>query len=226
MSFTYEEKYPVILEVVRKYKNKWRLDILHWMDFDDVASEVATHVYKKWNLWDQSQPLEPWVATVCSNQIRNKLRNLYTNYARPCIKCPHNLDDNACALTSNHEQCSECPLFATWIKAKKNGFDIKMPLELENHSAEVNNKVSDELDYDEVLRKLQIELKKSLPEKTYKAFEMLNLQHKDEKDVAFYLGFKARPMNSVAKQMREFKANLLMDVKRILRESDISEMWN
>ena len=226
MPFTYEEKYSIILDVVRKYKNKWRLDIIHWYDWDDVQSELLNHVYLKWEKWDQSRPLEPWVSIVCLNQIRNKLRNHYTNYARPCIKCPHNIDDHACAITPNNEQCSQCPIFAAWVKNKKSGFDIKMPLELENHAGEVNNRISDELDYSVVLEKLSGELKKHLPEKTVKAFYMLNFDGANEKDVGAYLGFKAKPFNSVSKQMKEFKAQLMADVKTIVKESDISEMLN
>lgn len=225
MPSTFEENYQEIIDVVTKYHTKWRLDILHWMDYDDVKSEVVTHVWKKWHLWDQSRPLAPWVAQVCQRQILNKLRNHYTNYARPCIKCPHNLEGNYCAVTSNHEQCSECPLYARWMESKKNGYDIKMPLELENHAAEVNNMPSDEVDYDFAIKKLSVELGKHLDEKTLRAYFMLNFEHQEDKDVAAYLGFKPRPQNSVAKQMTEFKASLFDRVREIVRESDIPEMW-
>lgn len=225
MPETFEERYQDIVDVVKKYHTKWRLDILHWMDYEDVSSEIVTHVWKKWAQWDQLRPLAPWVATICQRQILNKLRNHYTNYARPCIKCPHNLEGNHCAITKNHEQCSECPLYAKWTEAKKNGYDIKMPLELENHTSEVNNMPSDEVDYDFAIDKLTEELHKHLDEKTLRAYFMLNFEHKEDKDVAIYLGFKPRPQNSVAKQMLEFKAALFNQVREIIRESDIPEMW-
>ena len=50
MPSTFEENYQEIIDVVTKYHTKWRLDILHWMDYDDVKSEVVTHVWKKWHL--------------------------------------------------------------------------------------------------------------------------------------------------------------------------------
>ena len=225
MPSTFEENYQEILDVVKKYHTKWRLDILHWMDYEDVSAEVVAHIWKKWHLYDQTRPLGGWVAQVCHNQIRNKLRNHYTNYARPCIKCPHNLEGNHCAATTNHEQCSECPLYAKWTESKKNGYDIKMPLELENHAAEVNNMPSDEVDYDFAIEKLTVELNKHLDAKTLRAYFMLNFEHKEDKDVAIYLGFKPRPQNSVAKQMIEFKTKLFNKVKQVIRESDIPEMW-
>jgi hypothetical protein len=108
---------------------------------------------------------------------------------------------------------------------KKSGYDIKMPLELENHISEVNNMPSDEVDYDFAVEKLTIELKAQLDEKTFRAYSMLNFEHLDEKEVAIYLGFKPRPQNSVAKQMVEFKSALFKKVREIIRESDIPEMW-
>jgi hypothetical protein len=111
------------------------------------------------------------------------------------------------------------------MESKKNGYDIKMPLELENHVAEVNNMPSDEVDYDFAIEKLTVELNKYLDAKTLRAYFMLNFEHKDEKEVAAYLGFKPRPQNSVAKQMLEFKNNLLIKVRTVIRESDIPEMW-
>jgi hypothetical protein len=31
-------------------------------------------------MWDQTKPLEPWVSRIITNQIRNLIRNNYTNY--------------------------------------------------------------------------------------------------------------------------------------------------
>ena len=90
---TYEECYEIIDTVVSKYQNKWRLDAINWFDFEDVAQVVKTHIFKKWHMWDQSRPLEPWVSRVASHQIKNVIRNNYTNYVKPCMSCPHNLGD-------------------------------------------------------------------------------------------------------------------------------------
>lgn len=225
MPFTFEEKHQEVIDTIRRYQAKWRLNILHWMDYEDVASEITFHVWKKWHLWDQTRPLAPWVAQVCHNQIRNKLRNLYTNFARPCIKCEHNLEGNHCAITKNHDQCSECPLYARWEENKKNAYGIKMPLELVNHQDEVNSLPSTEIDYDLALEKLVPLLKEELGDKMFTAFYMLYFEHKSEKEVADFLQMRASAQNSVAKQMVELREWLFTRVRRILADSDIPELW-
>lgn len=225
MSYSFEEKYPVVKEVIQKYSNRWRLDAIHWFSFEDVASEIEAHIWAKWHLWDQSKPLEPWVATVCQNQILNKLRNHYGNHARPCIKCPNALEDNFCSVTSTHEQCIECPMYKAWVDSgKKDKHDIKMALELENHSNEINNRPSEEIDYELSVNRLRVELAGKMAPKTFVAFEMLCFEHKDEKDIAAFLGFKNRTGNSAKKQMERFKNDLFVQVKRFIKESDISEL--
>lgn len=223
--FSFEEKYPAIKEVIQKYSNRWHLDAIHWLSFEDIASEIEMHIYKKWHLWDQLKPIEPWVATICQNQIKNKLRNNYGNFARPCIKCPNALGDTHCSVTSNHEQCVECPIYKGWVDSgKKMRHDIKLPLELENHANEINNRPSEEIDYDLSVSKLRVELASKMEPKIFIAFEMLCFEHKEDDEVAKFLGLKNRPGESVKKQMEKFKAELLTQVKGFLRESDISEL--
>lgn len=225
MPFTFEEKYQVVHDIIQKYSNRWRLDAIHWTNFEDISSEIETHIWKKWHLWDQSKPIEPWIATVCMNQIRNKLRNLYGNFARPCIKCPNSLGETHCSATASHEQCIECPIYKAWVDSgKKTNHDIKMALELENHAQEVNNRPSEEIDYELAIGRLRVELAQKLEPQRFVAFEMLNFEHKDDKEVAVFLGFKNRPGNTVMRQMETFKSLLFVDVKAILKESDISEL--
>ena len=99
---TFEEKLPVIENEIRKRKNKWQLNILKWLSFEDVEQIIKIHIHKKWHMWDQSKALEPWVSRIISNQIRNLIRNNYTNYVRPCASCVHNLGDDFCAISKSH----------------------------------------------------------------------------------------------------------------------------
>ncbi len=41
---------------------------------DDITQEVFLQVYKKYNLYDQSKPLKPWLYTITVNTTRNFLR--------------------------------------------------------------------------------------------------------------------------------------------------------
>jgi hypothetical protein len=100
-----------------------------------------------------------------------------------------------------------------------------MPLELENHTSEVNNMPSDELDYDLIIGRLREELKNHLTEKELRLFHLLNFDSVEEKDVGPLIGLKARPNSSVAQQLAILKDKLLKKVKKALQNSDIPELW-
>jgi len=227
MPFSYEEKFSVIEREIHKRRNKWQLDILRFMDFEDVEQVIKTHIWKKWHLWDQSRKLENWISRVCSNQIKNLMRNYYTNYARPCVQCKHCLGEEGCAATPSGEQCAECPLFAKWCKSKKNGYHIKMPLELENHTREVNEKIDDGINYQETFRRLHDELAKILSPKQLKAFNLFFVDEKSDEEAAKELNLKAntKNKNSLKKQIAELKQQLFQITQRVLKESDIGEFW-
>ena len=56
---------------IRKRKSKWNLTALAWMDFDDVSQILRIHIFKKWHLYDNRKPLNPWINRIISNQIKN-----------------------------------------------------------------------------------------------------------------------------------------------------------
>ena len=82
---SFEEMYETIDCVIKKRKNKWKLKAIAWFDFEDIEQLIKLHVYKKWDLWDQKRPIEPWINKITTNQIRNIIRNNYTSFARPCF---------------------------------------------------------------------------------------------------------------------------------------------
>lgn len=224
--FTYEEKFPIIEREIRKRKNKWQLHILRHMSFEDVEQILKLHIWKKWHLWDQTRKLEPWISRVCSHQIMNLFRNLYTNYARPCVQCKHSLGEEGCEITSSKEQCEECPLYAKWCKSKKNGYHIKMPLELENHAQEVNSQIDESINYQDTFRRLQEELNKVLSPEQSLAFKLFFVERLSDEEAADALGYK-RTRNKYAfkKEISQKKEELQIIVRRILKESDIGEFW-
>ena len=77
---TFEEKSEIVIKAINKKRNKWQLTAIAWMDFDDVSQIIKLHIYKKWSMWDQSKPLEPWIGRIIANQLKNLIRNNYTNY--------------------------------------------------------------------------------------------------------------------------------------------------
>lgn len=226
MPYTYEDKFPIIEREIRKRKNKWQLNILRHMSFEDVEQILKLHIWKKWHLWDQTRKLEPWISRVCSHQIMNLFRNLYTNYARPCVQCKHSLGEEGCEITPSREQCAECPLYAKWCKSKKNGYHIKMPLELENHAQEVNSQIDEGINYQETFRRLQEELNKVFSPEQSLAFKMFFVEKLSDEEAAEALGYK-RTKNKYAfkKEINQKKEELQTIVRRILKESDIGEFW-
>ena len=75
IKITYEDKKEVIDRIIEKHRYIWQLKAIAWMDFEDVAQIVRFHISKKWHMWKQDRPLEPWVSRITSNQIKNLLRN-------------------------------------------------------------------------------------------------------------------------------------------------------
>lgn len=221
---TYEECYPIIDSIIKKFGNKWRLKSINWFDFEDVSQTIKIHIYNKWHLWDQTRALEPWVAQVASHQIKNIIRNNYSNYVRPCMQCKFNTGDDGCSFTASGEQDSSCSLYAKWSKNKKNGYGIKMPVSMEHHSHEINEASSiDPVCFDSSMRRLNEKMKEALSEDYYKVYEMLFLEKKTEEDVAKFMGYKTSEKNRKAgyKQIKNLKKMLHSTALNIISKNDI-----
>ena len=220
---TYEDCSDIIDLVVQKFKKKWQLKAINWFDFDDVSQNIKIHIYNKWSMWDQTKPLEPWAARIASNQIKNTIRNNYTNYVKPCMKCKFNMGDNLCAATSNGIQNSSCAVYAKWTKRKQSGYGIKLPLPMENHTQEVNQKHDSGIDFSDSVLKLNDILKHQLSEPHYTVYIMLFFEHKSEEEVAKFMGYKSNEKNRKAgyKQIKNLKKMLKEKAENIINEYDI-----
>jgi len=174
-NFTFEEKYQEISVEIKKRRGKWFLNSLAWFDFQDVEQIICAHISNKWHQWDQSRPLGPWINKIITNQMKNILRNNYSNFVRPCLSCPFNQSRSSvdtgisngslCGFTSSGLQDSECPLYLKWEKTKKSAYDIKMAVTIENHAGEVACMSDRQIDIDQAAEKLNEQMKKVLPEK-------------------------------------------------------------
>jgi len=227
---TYEDKSDVIDEELRKRRGKWFLKSLAWIDYDDVAQIIRAHIYKKWEQWDQSRPLKPWLNRLITNQLKNILRNYYSNFVRPCLNCPFNQSPNLedgkealCGFTSNGLQCNECPLFAKWEKTKKSAYDIKMAHSLESRPQEVGAMSGDPFLLEHAERKLHTEMQKSLNERQFMIYEMLFIQNLTEAEVAEKLGYRTNEKGRKAgyKQLKNLKKQFKEKALFILRTKDI-----
>jgi DNA-directed RNA polymerase specialized sigma24 family protein len=232
-TFTFEEKYSEISQEIKKRRGKWFLDSLAWFDFQDVEQIICAHISKKWDQWDQSRCLGPWINKIITNQMKNILRNNYSNFVRPCLSCPFNqsrcgadkgiASDSLCGFTSSGMQDSECPLYLKWEKTKKSAYDIKMAVTIENHSGEIACISDKQIDIDRAAGKLAKEMEKVLPSKQFKVYKMLYIEHMDEVEVAKIMGYKTNEKGRKAgyKQLKNLKKIFKDKAISILKKGEI-----
>lgn len=232
---TYEDKADIIDKELEKRRGKWFLNSLNWFDFEDVKQIIRAHIYNKWDQWDQSRSIEPWINRIISNQMKNILRNNYGNFCRPCLSCPFgstepssdgikNTFDNLCSFTPSGLQCNECPLYKKWEKTKKEAYNIKMPLEMEYHQNEVSSISNNNIfNIDSSIENINKELKKVLTSKQYEIYEMLYIKDISEDEVAKKLGYKTTEKGRRAgyKQIKNFKKMFKDKVVKIIQKKDV-----
>ena len=215
----FEENIEVIDQEIRKRRNKWNLTALAWMDFDDVSQILRFHIFKKWDMYDPSQPLTPWVNRIISNQIKNLIRNNYGNFTRPCLKCAAAEGFGGCNIYG--DQDSKCPLFAKWEKTKKRAHDAKLPLALENHTKEVSSMGGDFFDVELAAKKLHKKMKTILKANELQVYELLYIENLEEEDVAKKMGNKTTEKNRQPgyKQIKNIKKSILIKVKKEIEKN-------
>jgi len=225
---TYEDCHEIIIEEISKRRHKWFLTSISWMDFDDVIQIISSHVYVKWDKFDQSKPLKPWLNKTISNQLKNILRNNYSNFVRPCMSCPFNLsgsggEDGACSFTKSGAQDSSCPLFLKWEKTKKSAYDIKLPLSIDAEEVQYRELQDVHTEIQTPEKRLHQEMKKILPERQFIIYEMLFILHQSEEEVAIKMGYKTSETGRKAgyNQIKNLKKQFKEKARHIIATKDI-----
>ena len=190
--YTYEDFSDIIDTAIKRQQYKWRLKAVRWFDFQDVEQIIKLHIAKKWHMWDQERPLEPWIGRIISNQMRNLIRNHYGNYVKPCTNCKFARGDD-CSATKTKKQDDTCKLYAKWEKSKKTGLELKIPLSTEDFVKEVRSREYNDFDFNGSLQRLDIYMEIKLSETHYIAYRMLFFEDKTEEDVAKFMGYKISP---------------------------------
>ena len=206
---------------IKKRRSKWSLTALSWMDFDDVSQILRIHIFKKWHLYDTKKPLNPWINRIISNQIKNLIRNNYGNYCRPCLKCAAAEAGDLCYIYG--KQCDACPLYANWIKTKKQAYDAKLPVSINEHAAELNSAEYTGVDIISLMRKINTKMKETLKPSEWKIYKALYIDNMSEEDAASLMGYKTNEKNRVPgyKQIKNVKKAIIQKVKRMLKEGEI-----
>ena len=206
---------------ILKRKNKWTLSTLNWIDFEDVSQIIRFHIYKKWNLYDEKKPMLPWINRIISNQIKNLIRNNYGNYARPCLKCAAASGESECRIYGKQDQ--SCPMFNNWTKTKKNAYDLKMAVSIEDHSYEINNQVCINSDIQKATQNLHEKMKQILKPVEWKVYELLYINHKTEEQVCKILKFKydKEAKSAYNKQLKNIQKSIIRKAKQSLANGEI-----
>ncbi len=220
----FEDKIDIIDNELRKRKGKWQLKARADLDFEDVEQIIRFHLFKKWQSWDQTRQLEPWLNRIITHQISNLLRNLYGGFSRPCLKCAANQGGDLCALYKT--QCAECPLFAKWIKGKKQAHDVKIPLPIETHLQEVEAISTDFIDYEAAANVIHARIKTKLTKVQYKVYDMLYVQNLSEDEIAMQMGYKKNEdlKRKVIryKQLENYKKKFVLIARKVIQEEDLA----
>ena len=224
MKEAFEDKREDLDQLLLKYRPKWQLSALAWLDYDDVCQIIRLHVYNKWHLWDQSRPFKPWASMIISNQIKNLIRNNYTSFAKPCLRCQYNMGGTLCDWTKSGDQDRTCADFEKWKKKKERAYNIKLPLALEEGTATGVGSIKDFVDYEDSSGKLHGLVMEQLNEKHKKIYYMLYIENINENDVAKKFGFKAdisKRKKPRYKQMANLKKKFYQIAVKIMKEHDI-----
>lgn len=206
---------------IKKRRSKWNLTALSWMDFDDVSQILRIHIFKKWHLYDTKKPLNPWINRIISNQIKNLIRNNYGNYCRPCLKCAAAEAGDLCYIYG--KQSEACPLFANWSRTKKQAYNAKLPVSINDHTYEINSTEYSDIDILGVMGKISAKMEEVLKPAEWKIYQALYIEHMSEEDAATLMGYKTNEKNRVPgyKQIKNVKKAIIKKVKRMLEDGEI-----
>ena len=206
---------------IRKSKSKWNLTALAWMDFDDVSQILRIHIFRKWHLYDQKKALNPWINRIISNQIKNLIRNNYGNYCRPCLKCAASESGDLCYIYG--KQSEACPLYANWVKTRKQAYDAKLPVSINDHEYEINSTQYSDIDILSLMNKLNEKMKDVLKPAEWKIYKALYIDNLSEEKAATLMGYKTNEKNRVPgyKQIKNVKKSIIEKVKKIIHNGEI-----
>jgi len=218
---TFEDSYPLIKIELLKKKHKWTLTSLAWINWEDIEQIISLHIWKKWYQYDPSKPLAPWLSRIIHNQIKNLIRNNYSNYSKPCAKCAAAQGLDGCKIYV--EQCEACPLYEDWTKRKQVAQFIKMPVSLDDHINEISKIAESEDSVPNDVLKVHAKMKEVLKPLEYIVYEGLFILEEDEKTVAKKVGYisNEKGRGPGYRQIFNIKRSIIEKVKKYLKNGEI-----
>lgn len=220
--FEFPDKIQEIDMLLERSRKKWHLDAVQWMDFDDVCQIIRLHIFKKWHLWDQTRTFGPWCNRVISHQITNLIRNNYTAFQKPCLKCPHYTSDNGCGFTASGVQDTSCDDYAKWSKKKKNNHDVKLTLSIENQVIDHSVCINNEFDYDHGTNRVHFEMMKRLSKDHRIIYKALYIDEREDSFIILEPFFDDEKTDSQKmKKLELLKKSFYQVAQEVMREEDV-----
>lgn len=215
---TFEGCINIINEEIAKKSSRWTLRAIPSIDYDDVSQIIRIHIFKKWPKFDQTKPLRPWLSRLINNQITNLVRNYYSNFSRPCLKCCASQGNDLCSLYG--KQCTDCNLYKKWVFTKKRGCDVKLPLSIDACEGEIHQLPCKNQDMELETKDLHKRIKTMLTKTEWEVYEMLYLEHLDKEVVAERMGYKTSESGRAKgyKRIKELEKIFVEKARRILYE--------
>ena len=218
---SFEDCYEIIAKEINKKKYKWTLSSLSWLGWEDISQIILIHINEKWSQYDQKKPLRPWLGAIISNQIRNIIRNNYSNYTRPCLKCKASESGDGCKIYK--AQCSTCPSFEVWEKRKKSAYDVKIPVSIENHTNEVHEMSEEVFTLERNVEAIHKKMKEVLRPIEYIVYEALFINDETEESLAKRLGYISNEKNRPPgyKQIKNLRKAIVARAQKCLENEEI-----
>lgn len=212
----FEDYLDVIDLELRKRRSQWHLHAINWIAYEDIEQIIRFHIFKKFGQYDKTRPIGPWIGTIVNHQLYNVIRNTYTNYTKPCMRCDASEGDNLCSIYTT--QCSSCPIYAKWEKTKKSAYDTKLPLPIENHQQEVFSLTSEKIDIERSAENLHEKMKSILKPIEWKIYNWLYIEHKTEEQVAKLMSYKTTESGRRAgyNSIRTIKKSIVKKAKKLI----------
>lgn len=220
---TYEDKHQEIEILLEKARKRWELKAIAWMDYEDVKQIIRAHLAKKWPKWNQARPFGPWCNRTIINQILNLVRNNYGSFCRPCLKCKYNLGNNACSFTESGTQESSCREFRKWELGKKNAYDVKITVPLEDGAINTTTCLYGDFDHEKSAQNLHEKVIEKLNELEREVYIILFVKGNSEEEAASLLRQALSTKINISKRISEMKKQFYLTAKEILEEEDILE---
>tara|TARA_R100001015_G_C4523953_1_gene92198 strand:- start:252 stop:674 length:423 start_codon:yes stop_codon:yes gene_type:complete len=137
------------------------------------------------------------------------------------LKCAAAESGDLCYIYG--KQSEACPLFANWVRTRKQAYDAKLPVSINDHEYEINSAEYSDIDIISLMNKLNIKMKEILKPAEWKIYKALYIDNLSEEKAATLMGYKTNEKNRVPgyKQIKNVKKAIIQKVKKIIHSGEV-----